>query len=578
MSVRSTVNSLVQGIRRSTFAGRTDAYLTSAIMGEAVFEPYDGFLELDWRNAAIQRLFRYRENWAFYRGEQFQQMTKDGKKKMVLNYCRTLVDKSVDWMAATPPIIKAPSGNEYAADVVNLVLDMNDYARMVYDLFQVGSVSGDAYIQTTLVTSLLDPTTGQRQELPKNEWFISVRSLNSAYVYPVYNPDYTRMEACLIQYPISTANPVVIALDPDAVQRNKALYSLYITPTEIREWINRAEIPGSPYPNRMGEIGVAHIPNLPLATSAFGFADIDPIKELNMDLNTAATAVREIMDYHAKPVTLIFGARASQLEKAAYRLWCLPADARVENLQLQGELTIANQYMEMIKLSLGEFSNTPMAALSEIPGLANTSEAALKTLFLPSIEKAKRKELTYGGGLVETAGTIIRIAEGFLDIPITQNIEDPAKATRFTVEFPSPLPQDQGEKLDILQRLMDMGLESKLGALEKLGVENIPQKAIELLADARELLLTDVERAKASSGAIPNMRALSLGSLSLLTGLMDMWKELDKIVLDSADTVSQIEEKVASVAEQEAQMTEETETPQEETEEEEEAEPEEEEE
>jgi len=577
MSVRSMVNSVVQGFRRNSYTGRSDVYLTSAIMGEAVFEPYDGFLELDWRNAAIQRLYRYRENWAFYRGDQFQQMTKDGKKKMVLNYCRTIVDKSVDWMAATPPVIKAPPGNEYAADVVNLVLDMNDYPRMVYDLFQIGSVSGDAYLQTTLVTSTLDPVTGERTELPKDKWWISVRSVNSHYVYPIYNPDYTRMEACLIQYPISTASPLVIATDPDAVNREKALYSLYITPYEIREWINRAEVPGSPRENILREIGVAHIANLPLATSAFGFADIDPIKELNQDLNTAMTSVREIMDYHAKPVTLIFGARASQLEKAAYRLWCLPADARVENLQLQGELTIANQYLEQIKLSLGEFSNTPMAALSEIPGLANTSEAALKTLFMPSIEKAQRKELTYGGGLLETAGTIIRIAEGFLDIPITSNIDDPAKATRFTVEFPSPLPQDQGEKLDILQRLMDMGLESKLGALEKLGVQNIPQKALELIADNRELLLTDVERAKASSGAIPNLRALSLGSLSLLTGLMEMWKDLDKIVLDNADTVSQIEEKVASVAEQEAQAKEDTETPQED-EEEEEAQPEEEEE
>ena len=79
-------------------------------------------------------------------------------------------------------------------------------------------------------------------------------------------------------------------------------------------------------------------------------------------------SVADIINYHAEPITIITGAKASQLERGAKKIWAgLPKDARVENLEggYQG-LKQGLEYMELLKRTMHEMVGIPETALGQV--------------------------------------------------------------------------------------------------------------------------------------------------------------------------------------------------------------------
>ena len=61
---------------------------------------------------------------------------------------------------------------------------------------------------------------------------------------------------------------------------------------------------------------------------------------------------------------MITGAKASNLEKGARKVWAIGnKDAKVQNLELQTNFTGPLGYMELLKQSMHEFMGVPAAAL-----------------------------------------------------------------------------------------------------------------------------------------------------------------------------------------------------------------------
>ena len=96
------------------------------------------------------------------------------------------------------------------------------------------------------------------------------------------------------------------------------------------------------------------------------------------------------------PVTVITGAKASNLEKGARKVWAIGnKDAKVQNLELQTNFTGPLGYMELLKQAMHELTGVPAAALGTMQPISNTSGVALAMQYQPLMLKHERKKIQY---------------------------------------------------------------------------------------------------------------------------------------------------------------------------------------
>ena len=94
-----------------------------------------------------------------------------------------------------------------------------------------------------------------------------------------------------------------------------------MTEQTIEEYINDELI--DQRVNPLGEIPIAFCPNIAVASSPWGLADINDLISLNREYNEKATEISDIINYHVAPVTVITGAKASNLEKGPRKVWAI---------------------------------------------------------------------------------------------------------------------------------------------------------------------------------------------------------------------------------------------------------------
>lgn len=304
-------------------------------------------------------------------------------------------------------------------------------------------------------------------------------------------------------------------------------YTEIMTDDVIEEYLNDELIDSRP--NIIGKVPVVHIPNLPVSGSPWGLPDCQDIIGLNRQYNEVATSVADIINYHAEPVTVITGAKASQLERGAKKIWAgLPKDARVENLEggYQG-LQAGLQYMEMMKRTMHEMVGVPETALGQVQAISNTSGVALSIQYQPLMNRWEQKRIQYGRGIQRINELAIRTlaikepemlqwTEG-VNSPLEDDhlpILDPTSPlTYFTeVEFPPPLPLDKLVLLNEIQQKFLLGLESREGALRLLGEEFPDEKLIEI----RDELIADA----LSDGALGLVKTQVQNIIVGMTGMM----------------------------------------------------------
>ena len=231
--------------------------------------------------------------------------------------------------------------------------------------------------------------------------------------------------------------------------------------------------------------------------------DINEIIPLNREYNEKATEISDIVNYHAAPVTVITGAKASNLEKGAKKLWAIGNDkAKVQNLELQTNFTGPLGYMELLKQAMHEMTGVPATALGTLQPISNTSGVALALQYQPLMLRHNRK-VTQFKPLFERINELV-IKHAFLfrpDLtvynPYIASIMlrpdqvpelDPANpmSYRSTIDWPSPMPMDKLIKINEVQAMMAMNLESRRGALRDLGVQFPDQKLREIFEEVVE--------------------------------------------------------------------------------------------
>ena len=462
------------------------------------------------------RLNRYSLNWAMYLGHHASYRRQAGETQMVMNYYRAITDYIINFSFSKGVHFRAPKQNE---GIVPTLLERvwsvdNDKNTVLWEMGQQGGVSGDCFVKVAYEEGYVDPA--GRQHAGK----VRVLPLNASFCFPEFHPhDRERLIRFKLKYRFWGTS-----LEGT---RQVFTYTEILTDDVIEEYINDELIDSRPNP--LGVIPVIHIPNVRVSGSPWGLSDCHDIIPINRTYNEVATDIADIVNYHAAPVTVIIGAKASQLEKGANKVWGgLPKDARVENLEggAQG-LKGAMEFMAMMKKTMHEMTGVPETALGMSQPISNTSGVALSIQFQPLMNKWHQKTTQYSRGIQRINELIILnlalkepeamywnpTLEGSLEQGESQflDINDPIALQNF-VYFLPPLPLDKLIVLNEIQSKLSLGLESKAGALRQLG-EEFPYEKLE---EIRSELISDAK----ADGAVKLVQTQIENEIASLTGML----------------------------------------------------------
>ena len=462
------------------------------------------------------RLNRYSLNWAMYLGHHTSYRRQAGETQMVFNYYRAFTDYIINFSFSKGVQFRSPKQTEgIVPDLLERVWEVdNSKQTVLWEMGQQGSVSGDCFVKVAYEEAYQDPTgrfhAGKVRILP----------LNASFCFPEFHPhDRERLIRFKLKYRFWGTS-----LEGT---RQVFTYTEILTDDIIEEYINDELIDSRPNP--LGTIPVIHIPNVRISGSPWGLADCYDIIPLNRTYNEVSTDIADIVNYHAAPVTVITGAKASQLEKGANKVWGgLPKDAKVQNLEggavgLKG----AMEFLAIIKKAMHELTGVPETALGQAQPISNTSGVALSILFQPLMNKWHQKTAQYARGIQRINELILLnltlkepeslmwnpAVEGELETGEAQMLDpnDPLTYQNY-VHFQAPLPLDKLILLNEVQTKMSLGLESKAGALRALG-EEFP---FEKLEEIRAELLLDAK----ADGAVKLVQTQIENTIASLTGML----------------------------------------------------------
>lgn len=463
------------------------------------------------------RLNRYSLNWAMYLGHHYSYRRQVGETQIAINYYRAFTDFILNFTFGKGVQFRSPKETEaIVPDLLERVWEVdNNKATVLWEIGQQGGVSGDCFIKVAYEEAWTD-TVGRN-----HPGRVRILPLNSSFAFPEFHPhDRERLIRFKLKYRFWGTS-----LEGT---RQVFTYTEILTDDMIEEYINDELIDSRPNP--LGTIPVVHIPNVRISGSPWGLSDCNDIISINRTYNETATDVADIVNYHAAPVTVIIGAKASQLEKGANKVWGgLPKEARVENLEggAQG-LKGAMDFLAMLKKSMHEMIGIPETALGQAQPISNTSGVALSIQFQPLMNRYHQKIIQYARGLelvnelillslaVKEPETLtwdptrdVKLKKGQID---RLDPNDPI-TYRSYVHFPQPLPLDKLIALNEIQSLLSLGLESKEGALRTLGEEFPAQK----LNEIRQELIDDA----VADGSLKLVQTQLEQEIMELTGTMN---------------------------------------------------------
>jgi hypothetical protein len=477
------------------------------------------------------RLNRYSAAWAWYLGHHWAYRREFGESQFYMNYVRTMSDYITNFTFGKGVQFRTPEqNNAIIPHLLNKVWGQhNNKEHVLWEMGQLASVTGDCFVKVAYEEPYVDPI---GIPIPGK---IRILPLNPAHCFPEYHPhDRTRLLRFKLKYRFwGTASEGT---------RQVYTFTEIITDDTVEQYINDELV--DTYPNAIGHIPIVHIPNTTISSSPWGQSDIWDIIPLNRELNEKMAEVSDIINYHAAPVTIITGAKASQLERGPKKVWAgLPKDSNVFNLESRGEMSGALEYISVIKRTMHELTGVPETALGQTQPISNTSGVALAIQYQPMMNRYSMKKSHFTRGLERVNEIVIRTAAIFqphlllYDPSVSGQPEkdnaielDPTDPLTYqtTCHWPDPLPVDVLITLNEVQAKLALGLESKRGALKLLGEEFPNEKMSEVFEEqmddaldqgSLEMFNAQVQQAIfAATGMLPPEGATPAGNDSSESG------------------------------------------------------------
>lgn len=470
---------------RTDFSGLTDIYLDTAAYN---LDPaFTNLFLRDAKEIDLRRFNGYRYFMDFYKGKHWDEQgewnpayrsvggnyIEEEFNRRTWNLAQALLDKVVSFLVKESFTIKLteelesedPEDNPIH-DTLEAVWRANTREQFLYDMAYMGCITGDCFVKVHYDEDFYAEGMGE----------LIFTVLDSRTVLPIFDGmDRHKMVGARIQYPIFELT--------EEGNRKKVMYREVHTDGNIVTMLDNEII--SVAPNPLGELLVVHIKNEPLPFERFGRSDLEPLIKPSKEYNEKLSDYSEILAYHAAPVTVLKGVRAQQLEKGARKIWGgIPKDGDVYNLELAADLSSSIEYLDRLKRLMHEIACVPEEALGAIQEVSNTSGAALHVQYQPLMEKNQKKQINYGKGLRRLNQIILKFYEavGALELPDIH----PSLKYQTVIEWGDALPRDRSIEVADIASEMGLMIESRRGALKRLGEENPEAKIQEIDDEAME--------------------------------------------------------------------------------------------
>lgn len=445
-------------------------------------------LSSDLDDQQLKRLAKCKKYWNFYEGYHWEDIPDVDTPEVTVNYCRPFVNKFVSFELGEG--FTFTTHKDHAQDIVTAdgrtlfeyledIWEDNDQYVLATEMGQMKSVTGEAWLQVRYFSpeELNDPF----QKYPEGR--IKILLQPTSVVFPEFDPHQKGVltKLSIVYQYYESENYGILGTKSRKVLKT---YKQIWTKDEVATYYGNKDPIVTP--NKYGVIPFVQIKNFVQACRNEGQSDLEDMIPMNVEYNFKKSNVSEILDYHAAPVTMVFGAKIGNLEKGANKLWGgLPKDAKVQNLELNGDLGSSNNYLNSLKQEMCEIAGVPETVLGGAQSISNTSGVALQYMNLPIIERVKVKRQSTEGGIERLHEIIILIS--LLEGLITKSAEVPMRDFIHTeVTLPDTLPKDTLLQLQELQQELAMGIESRAGALKRLGREDIENKIAEVDKEREE--------------------------------------------------------------------------------------------
>ena len=444
-------------------------------------------LQTDLDEYQMKRVIKCKRLWDFYEGYHWEDIPDTDTPEITVNYCAAFVNKYVAFELGSgftftvhkdcESTVVTKDGRtlfEYLEDV----WEDNNQMAFSTEMGQMKSVTGESWVQVRYYRP--DEIEDPFYKYPDGRLRLLIQP--TGVVFPEFDPHQKGVlrKLSIIYSYWDYENYGILKTKSRRVQ--KTFRQVWTKDKVLTQYGDRQ---ATETVNKYGFIPFVQIKNFILAGRNEGVSDLENVIPMNTEYNLKKSNVSEILDYHAAPVTLVYGAKIGNLEKGANKLWGgLPKDAKVQNLELNSDLGASNNYLGTLKTEMCEIGGIPETVLGGASAISNTSGVALQYMNLPLIERTKVKRQSTEDGLERLNEYIIVVS--LLEGLITKDQKIPLRDFVHTeVTLPETLPKDTLLELQQLQIEISLGLEDRYGALKRLGREDIDRKIEEIDKDRK---------------------------------------------------------------------------------------------
>ena len=353
-----------------------------------------------------RRLERYSKNWDYYHGKHWIKESRDNDDPlMTLNFIKFFIDHHISWLLDKGIVHSPIKGTEHQLiPILKDVWEANGGGQLMRQMLLTGCVTGDLIA----MVHVEEPTAVQKSLNPKHPGNIRITHYDSSFVsidYTTIGTSRMEMEKAVIrQYYYDWSNTATRDEKPDV-----KIMKQIITKDAIEIYDGNGKLIESKE-NILGEIPVIHGPNILASGDSWGVSDVDAILLLQKAINESATDIQDIMNYDACPVTVITGAKASDVTRAPGKVWSnLPEKAKVEYLVLPDNLEKHQKWFQLLLDSMFLFAR---ASKKGILGEATSIRGVgLESLWKANIQGANSKSATYGRSFGKIDYFVLRYAQ-----------------------------------------------------------------------------------------------------------------------------------------------------------------------
>lgn len=422
----------------------------------------------------------YRDNLAFYRGQQWIGQPRGRERRLVFNYARALIEKTTSYLMnglafVVDPVDASAEAAERASAAERALVavsEANNLTQLDFDSEIDASVLGDGAFKVTW-----DPAERRVR--------VSAPDVQGLFAW-WQGDDLGRVWRIASRYHLGHDEAVML-FGAEAVSRttrqgataarSQTVVEVW-TADDFELWLGGRALERRPNP--YGFIPFVIYPNLREPKQFWGVSDVESVRESSRELNRALSQLSMILELSGNPVAVLENVtESSDISVRPGAVWELPERARAYLLDLLqgGGVRLHVDYVDLVYRTLHDLGESPRTSFGDSG--RDLSGVALNIELDPLLKKVQRKRLIREAAYRRRNEMVLRLLERFTGVSYAPY--------RSRVVWGPLLPADRSRLVSDEARLVDAGVISRRRAADDLGVDD-PEAEFERWREEERLI------------------------------------------------------------------------------------------